>query len=333
MIRAEFANLVVKYGDKGMLAEPKLLGAAFFADPLIRRLSKKSYHFIDVDMAMLDENEPESICIFGRFVKDIDLERDQILENGKLVSNHRLMPSAPSSLFFVFPARHRIIFAPETRFAPTLSEFRSTFYSFLKDAWRKEIRRQYDEINKIEKRSKTWSELKKEFPAPDVRLVHLTSPSSVDKFVQRFDIINKMTIAVIERNNEWDRSDSLADIKKALQPAKPDVAKIVATGGKKGLKKKGTAKVVKAATKAGYEEVTLQGKTPDGTTLIGSNDDFKLRFDLTEKVTSVKAAAKSAWTKMKDALSDGLVTTNFSENELSNNILASKTLLEDRKDA
>lgn len=334
MIYGEFANVVITYGSKGMMSEPEILGSAFFRDTRVRKLKHKSYHFLDVEIEQLDPRDDESICIMGRFVKNTRLERDQYLKSGRLIEDHESMESAPSSLFFLFPARHRLVFAPETKFAPSLSEFRSTLRFFLVNAWKEKLRRFYDEVNS-EKRVMTWEKLEEQHPKPIVHMVHQASPASIAQFVKRFKKINRMTITVIERNAEWSRKKALGALPEAVAPAKPDGAKVVLTGGADGLNKKGTEKVATSATKAGYEEVQLTGTDTDGAKLSGANEDFKYRVPLGSETgaSKLKTYAASAFVRLSEAIKSKVVSTNFSANELADNIQASKTLLQERDDA
>lgn len=334
LIYGEFANVVIKHGEQGMMAEPGILGSAFFSDTRIRKLKKKSYHFLDVEMMQLDKSDEESICIAGRFVKNTKLERDQYLDAGELVADHDSMDSAPSALFFLFPARHRLVYAPETRFAPTLGEFRSTLRFFLIKSWDEELKRRYKAAN-ADNRVITWDQLREKHPKPTVHLVHQTSPASIDQFIKRFSKINRMTITVIERNAEWSRKKALGALPDAVGPAKPDSAKVVLTGGQEGLHKNGTARVAKSATKAGYEELKLTGTDKDGAKLSGVNEDFKYKVPLGEgnRANPLNTLATSAWVKMREALQSRTVSTMFSAAELRANIVAAVGLLRDRRDA
>ena len=70
-----------------------------------------------------------STVIAGHFVKNSVLAREQVFQNEELISDHAEIETSPSAFFVLFLSDHRIAYAPETRFAPTLKISNRPFLS------------------------------------------------------------------------------------------------------------------------------------------------------------------------------------------------------------
>lgn len=85
--RATFANLVVKFGRQNLLDYKELFTSALMVDTKYRKYGNSIYRFMDVKLQLADPKDPLSVVIFGRFVKDTEYVREQVLADGKLVAD------------------------------------------------------------------------------------------------------------------------------------------------------------------------------------------------------------------------------------------------------
>ncbi len=118
--KATFANLVVKFGSKNLLDYKEIFTAAIMVDTNVRQYGNSYYRFLDPRVALLDPGDPMSLAIYGRFVKDTEYSREQIMLDGKLVPDETRMSVALSAYFCIFLAEHRMAYVPETKNAPPL---------------------------------------------------------------------------------------------------------------------------------------------------------------------------------------------------------------------
>lgn len=280
--KISYGNLSVRYGDKELLDYPQICWRAFFNDTNVRKYGRTSYHFLNVQGRRLHSDDPLSYVIYGRLVRNLVLEREQILKDQMLVEDMQRLESSPSSFFVFYPFDHRISLLPEKKLAPNLANFEATIASFIK----KEFRDYIDGIYRRNKqRDATYTREKafREHVPPTISLVPLTSSSEIDEFFSKMKRIRTMTITVVERNQDMAGGKIFASLAKASEPMNPATAKYQLTGGKEGLDNEASREFVKEVTSAGYENAKLVGTDLEGQEIRGSNEDFGLKqeFDAT----------------------------------------------------
>ncbi|CAN1497006.1 hypothetical protein MCELHM10_00379 [Paracoccaceae bacterium] len=300
--RATFANLVVKFGRENLLDYKELFTSALMVDTKYRKYGRSLYRFMDVKLQLADPNDPLSVVIFGRFVKDTEYIREQVLADGKLVADEKALPVALSSFFCIFLAEHRMAYVPEVRNAPPLDAFASTLEHYL----RKEFTSLIDSVYREQKAQNpkfTRANAIAGRVSPVVHIVPLPARQSVREFVSRFEKITSMTVTLIHRNNEISRGLFQAIIKE-IEPTGAATAKLVATGGTDGLDIEGTANFVEETTESGYENVTLKGIDKDGSVLKGGNEEYKLTADVHDGLPD-QALAVNLFARYKNMASNG----------------------------
>lgn len=286
--RATFANLVVKYGQQSLLDYKELFTSALMIDTKFRKYGHSIYRFMDVKLQLADEKNPLSVVVFGRFVKDTEYTREQVLDGGKLIPDEQALPVALSSFFCIFLANHRMAYVPEVRNAPPLEAFATTLEHYL----RKEFTALIDSIYKEQKRQNpkfTRANAIAGRVSPTVHVVPLPSRQSVREFVGRFEKINSLTVNLLYRNNEISKGLFQAIVNE-IQPTGATTAKLVASGGPDGLDIDKTADFVEEATESGYENVTLKGKDKDGGALQGGSEKYKLTVDVEDQLADQQLA-------------------------------------------
>lgn len=273
--KATFANLVVKYGNENLLDYKELFTSALMIDTKYRKYGLSTYRFMDVNLELVDSTKPLSAVMYGRFVKDTQYVREQVLADGKLVPDEQSLQVALSSYFCIFLADHRMAYVPETRNAPQLDAFASTLEHFLRREFTSLIDATYKKEKTQNPKFTRANAIRGRVP-PIVHIVPLPSKQSVREFVGRFEKINSITVSLISRNNEISKG-LFQSIVNEIEPTGAYTAKLVATGGSSGLNIAGTTVFVEDTTESGYEDVTLKGTDRDGNALKGGNDEYKLR--------------------------------------------------------
>lgn len=295
MADVQFANLSIRFGEKELLDYKEVVVGAFLKDTYVRKYGRTSYHFLDTKMGLADESDPMSLAIWGRFVKNTTLEREQYLASGSLIRDSQLLESAPSSFFAFFVADHRLAYIPETKFAPTLENLESTIRRFVKDEFEKWAK-EYHAAAKVEDSSYTWDTFDKDHPSPEVALVPLTAKESIDAFVRRFARIESLTVYVVKRNQDMKGGALFEALVSKSEEMEAKSARFVVNGDREhGLDLESTAEFVTETTEGGYERVALKGTDENGDTLKGTNEDFKLTTKIETSELSEEEILKKAF--------------------------------------
>lgn len=275
MTKLNFANISIRFGEKELLDYKELVTRAFLDPSKKRGYGATSYFFFQTKIDYLDPADPLSLAIFGRFVKDTVVSREQVYLSGRLQRDEYSIQNAPSAFFFLI-ADHRLIYVPETSFPPTLKSLESTLALFIK----REFKVFVDEYYRVMKDQDTKFTRKKAFEhhiPPTVRLVPLTSAESIDSFLARFTKLETLTVQLVERNQDMKNGDLFEKLVGKVEPLSPSSAKLEVRGSGEGLVLSEAADFVKETTEGGYEEVSLRGRGLAGEQLSGTNEDFKLQ--------------------------------------------------------
>lgn len=276
MPEVQFANLSVRFGDKELLDYASLVTGAFLRDTYVRKYGRSLYHFLNTQIALIDESDPLSVVIWGRLVKETTLLREQYFSAGKIIQDFRSLESAPTSFFVFFLADHRLAFLPETKFAPTLGNLETTVRKFIQaefSAWSKIVHAQ----EKNADASYTWKQFYSDHVPPSIALVPLTAAENIKLFMSRFAKIDSLTVHVVKRNQDMNGAELFEALVKKSDQMEAAAAKFVVAGDKEsGLNLEATEKFVIETTRTGYERVALKGQDSNGDVLKGSNEDFKL---------------------------------------------------------
>lgn len=300
--KIQFANLVIRFGEKELLDYAAVVSRAFLNDTNIRKIKSGSFFFFETSVWRLVENDPMTTVISGRFVKDSFLKREQVYSSSGLKEDHQRIQTSPSSFFVLFLADHRIAISPETEYAPTISNLEATIRRFVKSEFKEFIDKLYKEENS-EGRKVTKVTLFSEHTPPSVNLVPLTSASEISAFIDKFQKIEKLTVRLIDRNQDVDGGNLFERLTERTSPLEPTSAKLEVRGTGEGLDREETKSFVKETTDGGYEDVSLIGTDGSGARLAGSNDDFRLEVseDLSEIPATKARQISRAYENQKKA--------------------------------
>ncbi len=305
--QVSFANFICKFGEEKNLldvAEQIVLPAFLECSNLSpRSYEDTTYFFYQTSLLNFGSASAPLLAIAGRFVKDTTLRREQIFTPGRgLVKTSGKLDSSPSAIFVLLLNSHKLIYYPETAHSPSLSSFRSTAYSYIRQSQNKFIdeeylRQKYHRNSLIEFGAEAPSRVTKrqlwdEYPFPSLEVVPIPSALSLSDFVRRYKQLSSISLRVLQTNSELDNSNLLKAIRKTGGQLGAKNSQITHSAGEnKGLDKNEAIDQLKAIALDGNVDVKLSGKDQSGNKLIGNNDEFKLRVTIDEVSSDVKVAA------------------------------------------
>ncbi len=328
-----YANFVCHFGTDELLDYlHEIVLPAFRPQGSVRTFKDGRYFFDGTELLNLAApgSEPE-LAICGRFVKDMVVKSEQRWDRSanEMVPDRSVLETAPSSIFVLLLASHKLIFLLETSNAPGMESFRSTAANFLAAA-----RRVY--IDSVASRSRisdlTEEEAEKflergedgkttritkvrlnELLGPvDLELVPLSNEENLRKFLERFQLLQAATLRLVKPNSEIDNDEFL----KQIRTKSDDVGSKTSTlthRNPEGLVKAKVLGQLQAAAAEANTEIKLEGKDALGQVLRGSNEQFKVVSYLDAKPTDLAMTALRMFMLFSSQRREGLVKTPESE--------------------
>lgn len=292
----EFANFICKFGDKDLLDfAGEVILPAFLAKGLMRTFGETtSYFFHQTKLIEFSDNGIPVLCIAGRFIKDTNLEREQVFEQNRLIRDPQQLHSSPSSIFVLILNNHKLIYVNETVGAPNLKAFNSTISAFAKKKHFEFINKLYEEKNKVataEDQKISKRRLVELYPYPNIEIIPLSSETSLSQFISKYQILRRVEARLVETNQELDMNHFFA----AVREKKDEIGSKATTlthYSPGGLSKEEAIHQLNAATNQGNTKIKLEGKDSQGDTLRGNNDSFKIRVPVENISANVSEAAK-----------------------------------------
>ncbi len=305
-----FANLTCRFGHVFVLTDllEEVVLPAFFDESLVRRHGFSSYFFRNVgmvDIAVEDTHE-QQLTIYGRLIKNTLLTRTQVyVQNEGLVADEESLESAPSSFFAFNFNNHKLIFQPETPYAPTLGNFATTIQSFVGRELDAYIRAQHAALKQTSE-PKSFRQLREEYPAPEVDLTALASAGNVTSFIETFSVLERVEFKLLNTNAELAQGDNFARIRAMKDNASADTTRLIHES-KKGLNKTEITREATDAAQGGNQKVSLRGLGEDGSLLRGDNENLKLQVQVPDAPENlIERAAAAVRTYFTQVLSGRL---------------------------
>lgn len=215
------------------------------------------YKFIDLNVTKI-ENE---LVLYGRFIKCLNIEREQILDGDKLIPSFETMDSAPSSFFVLILRNHKLLWIKETSRAPLLKDFRAALSKMLKKE-RFNLINNYIESQTsnlfLDKNNMQNIERKAyaEYPELELSVTPLGNDVQIRKRLSRFKNIYNITIKALKRNNELGSDFSML-AQKMSETQEKLAAKNVTTqihgDTKNPLKKEAATELIQSVSDGNYE--------------------------------------------------------------------------------
>lgn len=301
-----FANFVCRFGDHTVMLDmaEDIVVPAFLSGGS-RKYGDSTYSFRDVCLKNFGTQEKPELVLVGRMVLDTLLSRDQVMIDGELIRDHATMPSAPSALFALVMDTHKLIYLPETRFAPGLAAFRATAARLIKDRHRAYIKHRYEQAKGLEEKV-TKSDLLLECPSPTVEVVALSTDAGLEQFLQQFEVLQQIRIELIQPNDELDGSPLLKQMRQAKEAFGAKNAALV-YGNAEGLSQTSAVSELKPVIEEGNAKVILSGKDHLGDQLRGNNEAFKLGMPIGEISSNPAVAGRELYEVFRDKVDAGLL--------------------------
>ena len=278
-----FANLTCLYGDQGVLLDHffEVLYPAFFNPSHVKRFGSTRYIFREVGIVNVpvETLQGDQITIYGRLIKKMVLRRDQThSEESGLLKDEATLDSAPSAFFALDINNHKLVFLPETTYAPTLKNFAQTLQSFMRKEHANLLSVRYGEAKRAET-PVTHRQLLLEIPVPDVDVTPMAGAGDINDFLETLARATKVEFQILNTNVEVNRGDTF----RALQAQKTELnatrTALVHTNPD-GLRPGALRQEVADAAEGGNQKVVITGVDADGGIVKGNNDDFKLRVTI-----------------------------------------------------
>lgn len=266
----EIANLVCKFGEHNLLDLYEEVIVPSFFNNKNRKAGKSNFYFDEVSLVNLGKDilgTKDTIAIVGRFVKQTQLEREQYRDaSGKLVKDKKKLASAPSAIFALILNNHRLLYAAETKYAPTTENFRSTLSYFIRN----------EQINYKDSLPKDKrNPFLKEFPIVEITLTPLTNQKTLNENIYLFTKLKKVTFILNDRNSEIDGEDMFRQMQEVSDESGGQ-GKFEITNNE-GLNQKVIAKEANKATIQGNQKIILLGTDKSGNKLKIDNEDVKIQ--------------------------------------------------------
>jgi len=308
--RLLFYNLVCRYGDRHALLDlaVELLLPALFGSH-VRRYGPTQYFFADVGHVSTHIRgfAGEQLIIFGRFIKDTVLVRDQVYEpQVGLISDNQSMQSSPSTLFAIDLNNHKLVLAPEVPYAPGADAFATTLERFLnreREGYIRAIKKQEESLAE----PRTLAYLYTEFPPAEITVTPLAGSQSVDDFVGQFAKITSLNIKLLDTNAEFAKRDLFREMRAAKDEVRAKTTTLLHESPA-GLSQTAVAEEIKASASGGNQKILVRGTDTDGVKLTGDNNNIKLQVEVTDFPDTVPAAAEQMMKVFGDQISKNRLT-------------------------
>jgi hypothetical protein len=284
MYTVSFANFICTFGATKVLMDyaEEVVLPAFLDTTLVRTYGEaNAYFFFQTELIPLERGAEREIAIAGHFIKDTVLRRTQIFDpDGGLVQDEAQLSSAPSAFFLLLLSNHKLIYAPETPYAPDLGSFAATAGSFLRRKHKDFIDKLHDQARQRGERI-AKKDLVETHPKPLLMVVSLASAASIDEFIKQYERLEAVQFTLIKPNQEIDGQALWRGLREAGRLAKAEQTR-VEHKNKDGLDREATASQIHDAAAAGNQVVQLYGRDGEGNVLRGNNDQFRLRVPVAE---------------------------------------------------
>ena len=287
-----FANFNLRFGTK--LAMLDLWGEVVFpafTNSSPRPTASGTFYITDTDVVPVDDD----LVLVGRLVKDTTLSREQVFINGELIPSRAAIDAAFTSRFALRLSTHSLIWAPETRFAPSISAFQATVMKSIQKHWKLHMEQTMKSENPSMKRSERIplrAEMLKRFPPPVLDIVPYPNKQSAADFLAKVELLTEVRYRVVDPNPHYDgegMAKSLLEMKQSLVAGSASVR----FGDPKGLNHDSAAEQIAQLSSTGIITAQVKGKGPHGEDVSGDLEEMQVKVH-TDPLPSENAAAAIA---------------------------------------
>lgn len=270
----EFANFICKFGENINLMDvfdAVILPA--FQSGAVRERGRRSWIIRGAEM--VNFHDGESGLVF-QFVKNTVLEREQVMVRDELVMDPKTLPSSPSAIGLLVLNSHRLVYYPETKFAPSFSELRTTCQRLIRSQQAKVIDAMVASDTSGAPKNELRARLHEGFPPCDLRIVPMGGEEDVAKIVDLYKVVRRVTIKLQATNNEIVWGPLFQGIEKSRKAMGAKTAKLEHSAPD-GLNKTQTVREVSAASSTGNGAAYISGTGHNGNRIEHNPEGFKAR--------------------------------------------------------
>lgn len=319
--RVSFANFVCRFGDKHVmldLAEDVVVPA--FLDGGQRKYGDSRYIIQEASIANFGTSSDVHLVLMGRLIKDTTLKRDQVLVNGKLVKSKASIESAPSAVFVLILDTHKLLYLPETAYAPSLSAFAATVRHLVKEKHKHYLNGRY-EVAGGRGGVETRRSLLERFPYPTVEVVPLSSTDDFEHFLRQFKTLQQVRIELIDTNNEVDGMELIKTVRNIKDGIKADGASVTYRRSG-GLKIREAIERFTGLAEDGNTKMSFAGKDKEGDKLAGNNEQFKLAIPFDVESTDPKVIGRKLFDVFREKIKAKLLKIQPVEQSARNKVIS-----------
>ncbi|MCY4503883.1 MAG: hypothetical protein OXE57_20330 [Alphaproteobacteria bacterium] len=196
-----FANFICRFGKEKVLLDyiEEIVIPAFTRDTYVRSYGQHThYYFYNVELVRLDEiGDIPILGLAGQFVKDTELTRHQVLDEEQgLVHDEQTLQSSPSAFFVLVLNHHRLVYLPETPYAPDFVSFEATAKRFLRNRHKEYISELYSRSRNANSRV-TKKALYEEHPSPTLDVIPLTGQDDIREFLGQYKTLKRIEFRLV----------------------------------------------------------------------------------------------------------------------------------------
>ncbi|MEN0651408.1 MULTISPECIES: hypothetical protein [Hyphobacterium] len=308
----QFANFICKFGDKPLVSFlEEIVLPAFTDDTLVREISDSTnFHLYDVK---LDRLEDGLHVIYGRFIKNTTLSREQLFDRrGGIVHDYAELETSPSSFFILIVDNHRLIYQPETVAAPSIDTFRATIAKFIKLKYEVFFEKTY-RLSKEYDRSVTRKILAEKIAKPRINIIPLSDPSGLEAFLRRYSKLKHLSFKIIETNDDDDASQIFEDMRAAGMRLESQNTEF-SHRSRDGLNVDEAIDLATEATAHGYQHLKTNGLDNDGNNLSGDNENFALKQHVPDPPNDLAERTRLFVAYFVNLVKDKIIKTGESDN-------------------
>jgi hypothetical protein len=322
--KLSFYSFHCKFGEFNLIDFAESITIPAMLKDYTREFGERKYFFYRTRFIDISLNGEHLVGVAGKIVKDMTLRREQYYDEDRseLVYDERSIESSPSSFFFLIFNYHRLLFSKENRYSPSADEFASTCTKFYKLKRLEYIQQLYEENKDIDENISesriTKKYLQSALPLPKVEVVPLSSEDSFSEFVDRYNILRKVTVKLVDSNSEIDEGDLFERLWGQKSNFNADNTNLThSTSRTEGLSKDDVKSSLAPISGQGNSKISLDGRDYYGEKLTGSNEKFKVTTEVQDNLgdNDINNRAALYLRHFMNFLEQGILRVSYVTNE------------------
>jgi hypothetical protein len=231
------------------------------------------------------------------------LTRSQVYDksNKSLVEDEESIQSSPSALFILILNNHRLLYLEETAFAPPLSAFTKTIKSFIFESHSQFILH-------LQNTGLSQQEAKREYPTPELKIIPISNTTNLRQFVDKYTKVESVIVKLYKTNSNSNNNPFFDNFAEKMTKIQSSVSTLKYENKTEGLNEDEIIdQLQEVASQANYH-FNLRGKDTEGNTLVGSNEDIKVKVPMPEIPEELESASQAIVSKYQKLIGSGILS-------------------------